>query len=243
MRPRQNGRLFANDTFKRIFLNQNIRISTKNSLKFVPTGLINNIPALVLIMAWRRPGDKPLSEPMLVKSLTHICVTQPQWVNSLRHAGQCVYVSELVQITACRPVPRQAINWTKADVLSIRSLETNLHETWIKIHIFSFRKTHLQKSSAKSQRFCSDISVIKNNYQSYICRYSTLKRKCRFDEIFVTRCTENCQNNENDKEVTKSLPVWHCLRFNSTDRKLRNQLPISADRDSVMTFIRNYKPR
>ena len=78
LRPRQNGCLFADDTFKRIFLNENIRISTKNSLKFVPKGLINNIPALVLIMAWRRPGDKPLSEPMLVKSLTHICVTRPQ---------------------------------------------------------------------------------------------------------------------------------------------------------------------
>ena len=80
--PRQNGRLFADDTFKRIFLNENIRISTKNSLKFVSKGLINNIPALVLIMAWRRPGDKPLSESMLVRSLTHICVTRPQWVKS-----------------------------------------------------------------------------------------------------------------------------------------------------------------
>ena len=84
LRPRQNGRLFADDTFKRIFLNENIRISTKNSLKFVPKGLINNIPALVLIMAWRRPGDKPLSEPMLVRSLTHICVTRPQCVNGCR---------------------------------------------------------------------------------------------------------------------------------------------------------------
>ena len=43
-------------------------------------GLINNIPALVQIMAWRRPGDKPLSEPMVVSLLTHICVTRPQWV-------------------------------------------------------------------------------------------------------------------------------------------------------------------
>ena len=51
LRPRQNGRLFADDTFKRIFLNENIRISTKNSLKFVSKGLINNIPTLVLIMA------------------------------------------------------------------------------------------------------------------------------------------------------------------------------------------------
>ena len=31
-------------------------------------------------MAWRRPGDKPLSEPMIVCLLTHICVTRPQWV-------------------------------------------------------------------------------------------------------------------------------------------------------------------
>ena len=100
MRPRQNGRLFANGTFKRIFLNQNIRISTKNSLKFVPTGLINNIPALVLIMAWRRPGDKPLSEPMLVKSLTHICVTRPQWVKEVFPKCPIENKSTLVQVMA-----------------------------------------------------------------------------------------------------------------------------------------------
>ena len=50
----------------------------KISLKFVPMGPINNIPALVQIMAWRLPGDKPLSEPMMVSLLTHICVTRPQ---------------------------------------------------------------------------------------------------------------------------------------------------------------------
>ena len=51
------------------------------SLKFVPEGPINFIPALVQIMAWRRPGDKPLSELMMVSLLTHICVIRPQWVN------------------------------------------------------------------------------------------------------------------------------------------------------------------
>ena len=55
-------------------------ISLQSSLKFVPKGLINNIPSLVQIMAWRQPGDKPLSEPMMVSLLTHICVTRPQWV-------------------------------------------------------------------------------------------------------------------------------------------------------------------
>ena len=83
LRPRQNGRRFADDNFKRIFLNENVRISMKVSLKFVPKGRINNIPALVPIMAWRRPGDKPLSEPMMVSLLTHTCVTRPQWVNTL----------------------------------------------------------------------------------------------------------------------------------------------------------------
>ena len=78
LRPRQNGRRFADDTVKRIFLNENVRISIKISLKFVPKGPISNIPALVRIMAWRRSGDKPLSEPMMVNLLTHICVTRPQ---------------------------------------------------------------------------------------------------------------------------------------------------------------------
>ena len=84
LRPRQNGRSFADDTFKRIFLNENVRISIKISLKFVPKGPINNNQALVQIMAWRRPGDQPLSELMMVSLLTHICVTRSQWVNRRR---------------------------------------------------------------------------------------------------------------------------------------------------------------
>ena len=104
LRPRQNGRRFADDTFKRIFLNENVRISIKISLKFVPKGSINNNPALVQIMAWRWSGDKPLSEPMMVSLLTHICITQPQWVNSL-WAGDAMSWhksrSTLAQIMAC----------------------------------------------------------------------------------------------------------------------------------------------
>ena len=80
LRPRQNGRHFAHDIFKCIFLNANARISFEISLKFVLKVQINNSPALVQIMAWCRPGDKPLSEPMMVSLLTHICVTRPQWV-------------------------------------------------------------------------------------------------------------------------------------------------------------------
>ena len=80
LRPRQDGRYFADDVLKCIFLNENVWISLKIPLKFVPRGPINNIPALVQIMAWRRSGDKPLSEPMVVSLPTHICVARPQWV-------------------------------------------------------------------------------------------------------------------------------------------------------------------
>ena len=77
------GRDKMAEIFKWVFLDENVWISNKISSKFVLWGPINNIPALVQIMAWRRPGNKPLSEPVMVISMTQICVTRPQWVNSL----------------------------------------------------------------------------------------------------------------------------------------------------------------
>ena len=47
LRPRQNGRHFADDVLKCIFLNEDVWIPTEISLKFVPKGPIDNIPALV----------------------------------------------------------------------------------------------------------------------------------------------------------------------------------------------------
>ena len=82
LRPRQKGRHFPDDIFKFIFLNENVLISMKISLKFVPGVWINNILVLGQIMAWCRLGNKPLSEPMMVSLLMHICVTQPQWLKT-----------------------------------------------------------------------------------------------------------------------------------------------------------------
>ena len=103
LRPRQNGRHFADDIFKCIFLNENVWIPIKFSLKFVPKVSINNIPALVQIRAWRRPGDKPLSEPMMVSLTTHICATRPQWVDVGQYKGrswkrvkECSYSRQLL---------------------------------------------------------------------------------------------------------------------------------------------------
>ena len=46
--PGQNGCHFTEDMLKRIFLNENILVSNK----------IDNMSALVQIMAWLCPGDK-----------------------------------------------------------------------------------------------------------------------------------------------------------------------------------------
>ena len=68
--------VFPDAIFKSNFVNENIPISIKISLKCP----INNIPVLVWKMAWRCSGDKPLFEPMIVSLPAHICVFGPQWV-------------------------------------------------------------------------------------------------------------------------------------------------------------------
>ena len=65
LRLRQNGRGFPDDIFRCIFLNENVQISIKISLRFVPKSPINNIPALVQIMAWHQTGYRPLSEAIM----------------------------------------------------------------------------------------------------------------------------------------------------------------------------------
>ena len=73
---------FSRRHFQMDFLEWKCMNFIKISLKFVPMGQINNIPALVHTMAWRHPGNMPLPEPMMVNLLTHICVTRPQWVKT-----------------------------------------------------------------------------------------------------------------------------------------------------------------
>ena len=68
LRPRQICRYYADDTYKCIFFNKNILFR----LMCAPKGPINNIPALVRIMAWCRLGDKPLYERMMVNYWRHI---------------------------------------------------------------------------------------------------------------------------------------------------------------------------
>ena len=72
LRPKQNGRHFPDNIFKCIFLNESDIIPIQISLKFVPRDPLNYVSAFVQIMAGRRPGDKPLSEPMVARLSTYM---------------------------------------------------------------------------------------------------------------------------------------------------------------------------
>ena len=81
-RPIQNVRHFPDDIFKCIFLNENVWISLKISFNFAPMVRINNFSALIQIMAWRRRGDKPLSDQWW---LIHCSVYASLGLNELNH--------------------------------------------------------------------------------------------------------------------------------------------------------------
>ena len=81
--------ILADDNFKCIFLNENDRIPIRISLKFVPRSPIDNIPALVQIMAWHRPGDKPLSEPILTHFTNAYNIIDPSIVYAVKIHTSC----------------------------------------------------------------------------------------------------------------------------------------------------------
>ena len=107
-------------------------------MKFVPKSQINNNPALVQMMAWHWPGDKPLSEPMMVSLLTHICVTGPQWVNAVAHqqSQSWPWVPHIRTVPTFQAAAREmtqfmiiyVVEQTTAMLLHLRDLET--------IHLF-----------------------------------------------------------------------------------------------------------
>ena len=67
-----------------------VKIYITISMKFVPKGPVNNIPALVQIMTWRRPGDKSLSEPMMVKQQQQkLCHTE---IYNVIHPGSATSI-------------------------------------------------------------------------------------------------------------------------------------------------------
>ena len=99
-------------------------------------------------MAWRRPGDKPLSEPMLVNLLTHICVTQTQWVKTMLtkihdpcgiirpqcdiSALQCMKVNKV--FACCQPIRSHV--WKFLLIKMDFNMEISLYSRLLLLHFF-----------------------------------------------------------------------------------------------------------
>ena len=105
--PRRNRR-HSTDCIRH-FLEWNVLVSINISLKFIPEDPINNIPALVQIMAWRQPGNTPLSEPKMIILLTHICVTWPQWVKeNVSLSFTCIFHSNFIEFVPKSPIVKKS---------------------------------------------------------------------------------------------------------------------------------------
>ena len=85
----------------------------------------------------------------------------------LTHLGRVTHicVSKLTIIgsdNGLSPRRRQAIIWSNAGILLIRTLGTNFSEILSEIHSFSFKKIPLKMSSGKWHPFCLGLNVLKS---------------------------------------------------------------------------------
>ena len=116
--------------------------------KFVRKGSINNIPALVQIMAWRRPGDKPLSGPMMVRLPTHACVTQPQWIKPhLWFSSMLIYrlLTTFIHIQVLRQRSKTLVKIVAAVGLVKNDIKSNVKkDLLIKIDCAGYSLSHYQ---------------------------------------------------------------------------------------------------
>ena len=85
-RPGQNGRYFVDGFFWCIFLNKNIRILIRFSLKFIPKGPIDDKPVMDQIMVWHRCCVQ-----------TTICIwTRYIYYITLTHRGRLTHIRQLI---------------------------------------------------------------------------------------------------------------------------------------------------
>ena len=110
-------------------------------------------------MAWRRPGDKPLSEPMMVSLLTHICVTRPQWVKS--------QASRVHRLTACSVYGMQwrTVSYVPTTNSSVHTIPPPLGRKGI-VWALQWRHTGRDGASDHQPHDCLLKRLLKKKHQS-----------------------------------------------------------------------------
>ena len=128
-------------------------------------------------MAWRRPGDMPLSDPVMVRLWTRICVTGPQWIEHPFPMPNCCEILH-------KHDTKNAIPFTKL---------------WFRI-VF-FEQARIKILINRIWWNVSSISPTIKSFQVYITMRSGLsfRCKCKWDKclvctflcVIVLRCTED----------------------------------------------------
>ena len=110
-------------------------------------------------MAWRRPGDKPLSEPMMVSLLTHIYINRPQWVfyPHVANFQEVLYLNISIWFsTSFHGKDRNR------DILLATIYRSSkwLPFSCIPVRMTCFTNMHLEMLSANWQPFCPRLNVL-----------------------------------------------------------------------------------
>ena len=116
--PRHNGRQFANDTWKCIFISENVYDLIQISLTFVSKCPFDNMTALVHLMAWHRTQQvtSHWTKQCLPSSLTHICDTRGWWDKPFHRDSPT-----LIEIWAwlSNNIPQSCVDWITIHALTV----------------------------------------------------------------------------------------------------------------------------
>ena len=167
----QNGCHFADNIFKWTLLNVNALFWFKFQWNSFAKGLDGNKRSLVQIMAWRRAGNNPLSEPVMAL-FTDAYVTRPWWVNTLKWLAIFLKISLIL-----KNHNGEFESWVKEKCVLCIAGTVELHitheymswqsnETWEKVD-FKFR--------------CSDFHLACLGYAGIILGIGSAKEKRRYN--------------------------------------------------------------
>ena len=144
---------------------------------------------------------------LLCNVVSHWLSLYPEWslwfmrgpyIIYLTHWGQVMHicVGKLTIIASdngLSPGRCQAIIWNNAGILLIGPLGTKLNEIFIEIHTFSFKKMHLNMSSAKWRPFCLGLNVLRET-SDWVRWHSISDLKANTSHIVNNSDTALCYN-------------------------------------------------
>ena len=131
-------------------------------------------------MVWRRSGDKPLSEPMMVRLPTHICVTRPQWVTGNWTPRKQISVkfeyikrTNFIQETECRL--QIAANCFGFNVLALVCFSEQHVTVSVQTHVSCVTGKIADALDTSCVILCSELSITINSVHEKLLKNARLR--------------------------------------------------------------------